>query len=551
MKRAVFYTRVSTADQVGGTSLETQEAWCLAQISKTGMQFVQSYSDPAQSGADENRPAWRALLADAREKKFDAVFVYDLDRFTRDMLHGLQATRDLRELGVALYDAKDPTSDAASVDAQLMTGFRLLIAEEERRKIKERTVRGQRAKLESGEWAGGKPSYGWKLEGIRTRKAFVVPDEQERRVLFKLYGWVVRDKKTTGEICDLLNANGIKSRTGKRWSHAVIRKILSNPSLYRGWFIWGSPDQGSEDKRSHKTKIDREGRPLYGLPKKVFLPEPPFTEKEFKALQRALNSHPRARGMNSVAVSRPLTGRLIGACGKHYTGTSIARKDYDVYRCTGNRSRGNELGNTKCGCAQINAQKIEARIWGEVSRLISDPIKLQNLAQNWLNLQIEHGDSSVTELETLENQELKLRRAISRIQDDYYLADSKEQDSLRNRIEKFRADLDVIQSRKKLISAYVDDSALQARQFTSLAELAKSAQSRLSKLNMDEQREIYELLRIKVLMSQVEKSEPGVITIFGHIDSRISKATFLDGDNEVSIPQMEFTIPQSSQSSKQ
>jgi DNA invertase Pin-like site-specific DNA recombinase len=239
IKKAAFYSRVSTADQVEGTSLDTQKAWCLAQISKMEMEFFGEYSDKGLSGADETRPGWQSLLADARSGKFEAVFVYDLDRFTRDMLHGLQATRELRDLGVSLHDAKDPSSDAASDSSQLMTGFRLLIAEEERRKIKERTVRGQRAKLEAGLWPGGKPSYGWELEGIRTRNPFPVAAESERETLRLLYNWLVRERKTIGEMCELLNAAGIKSRTGLRWSHAVLRRILSNPALWRGWFVWG------------------------------------------------------------------------------------------------------------------------------------------------------------------------------------------------------------------------------------------------------------------------------------------------------------------------
>lgn len=541
MKRAVFYSRVSTSDQIEGTSLESQKAWCLAEISKNGMEFVQEYSDRGQSGADENRPAWQALLADARDGKFNAVFVYDLDRFTRDMLHGLTATRQLRVLGITLHDAKDPSADAASADAQLMTGFRLLIAEEERRKIKERTVRGQRAKLEAGEWPGGKPSFGWKLEGIRTRKAYPVPDEQERETLALMIRWLVRDGKSIGEICVLLNANGIKSRTGKFWSHEVIRKILSNQALHRGWIVWGSPNQGSEDARSHKTKIGRDGNPLYGLPKRVELPYPPLTEQEFKAVRRALKSHPRAQVDQKFSISRPLTGRLFGSCGRHYTGTSIAGKPYDVYRCTGNRFRGNEASNAKCGCKQINAQKIEMRIWNEVAGLISDPHKLRMLAKDWLDLQ--SCDSNEMEIETLKGQEAKVRRAISRIQDDYYLADSKEQVSLGERLEKFRSDLRAIEDRKKFIADYLEDSALQAKQFESLADLAESARRRISNLTLDEQREIYELLRIKVVISNIEKSEPQAVTVFGHIDSRISKASFVDSEIEVDLPQIEFTIP--------
>ena len=523
-KQAAFYCRVSTADQVEGTSLDTQKAWCLAQISKMGMQFFGEYSDKGLSGADETRPGWQALLADARLGKFDAVFVYDLDRFTRDMLHGLQATRELRNLGVSLHDAKDPTSDAAADSSKLMTGFRLLIAEEERRKIKERTVRGQRAKLEAGLWPGGKPCFGWKLDGIRTRNPSPVPDDEERQTLSMLYNWLVREQKSTGEMCDLLNAAGIKSRTGVRWSPAVLRRILSNPALWRGWFIWGSPNQGSIDSRSHKTKIDREGKPIYGNPKQINLPEPPLTEAQFDAMQRALAAHPRAQSPQRPSVTRPLSGKIFGACGKHYTGTSIAGKNYDVYRCTGNRHKGNEPDLKRCGCSQMNAQKIEIRVWSEVSALLSDPNKLQDLAKEWLRLTESRDDTSASELERLDSQEAKVLRAIALVQDDYYLAEVAEQEQLHRRIEKYRSDLATISSRKALLAAYRADANLQNRQLEGLAELAQRAQHRLTNLSLQEQREVFDLLGIRVMISQITESEPANLTIYGQIDERIANS---------------------------
>jgi DNA invertase Pin-like site-specific DNA recombinase len=53
-KRAVFYARVSTADQVDGTSLQTQQEWCVKEIQKQGMALADSYVDAGVSGADQS-----------------------------------------------------------------------------------------------------------------------------------------------------------------------------------------------------------------------------------------------------------------------------------------------------------------------------------------------------------------------------------------------------------------------------------------------------------------------------------------------------------------
>lgn len=543
-KKAVFYSRVSTADQIEGTSLESQKTLCILAIERLGMEFVGEYTDQGFSGADAQRPSWQQLLADAQLKKFDSVLVYDLDRFTRDMVHGLVAIADLRELGISLHDAKDPTSNAASEQAELMTNMRLAFAQEERRKIKERTVRGQRAKLESGQWPGGKPSFGWKLEGIGTRNPRPTPDHQERETLEMLYNWLVRERKTTGEMCDLLNAAGIKSRTGLRWSHAVLRRILSNPALWRGWFIWGSPNHGSIDARSHKTKIDRDGKPIYGTPKKILLPEPPLSESQFNAMQRVLASHPRAQNPQRPSVTRPLSGKIFGSCGMHYTGTSIAGKDYDVYRCTGNRYRGNERRKERCGCSQMNAQLLERRVWQEIVGLLADPEKLQELAKEWLQISGSESDTSNTEFQRLEQQEAKLLRAIALVQDDYYLAEIAEQEQLQLRIAKYRNYLSEITKRKSLLDAYKADVNLQNKQLESLADLAHRAKHRLSHLELSEQREVFELLGIRVVISEVVDSKPVTLTIFGCIDERLANSAHVgaSGGNFLAYPEVSFIL---------
>ena len=62
--RAVFYARVSTADQVEGTSLETQRKICEAAIKAQGMALIDQYVDAGASGAVDRslhtaRPLWR------------------------------------------------------------------------------------------------------------------------------------------------------------------------------------------------------------------------------------------------------------------------------------------------------------------------------------------------------------------------------------------------------------------------------------------------------------------------------------------------------------
>lgn len=538
-QRAVIYARVSTSDQVDGTSLDTQQAWCRAQVNSLGWQFIDDYVDAGLSGADSNRPQWQRLLTDAREGRFDAVFVYDLDRFTRDMLHGLQATRQLRDLGISLHDAKNPLTDVASIDSQLMTGVRLLIAEEERRAIKERTVRGQRAKLAAGQWAGGKPSYGWRLEGIRTRHAYPVPDVQERENLRIMYSLLTHDQLSTGEVCERLAELGIESRNGGRWSHTVLKRVMSNPTLHTGWFIWGEPKGGSTDGRSHKTKINKEGKAIYGEPTKVYLPDPPFSREEFRAVQRAFARHPRANKPQAEGVPRLLTGRVFGECGKHYTGTSLSGKDYAIYRCTGNRHRGRNAKHERCGCHQLNAQKLEKRVWDEVAKFLERPDRLVGMAMKWLEISEEDSnDDAQLRLTTTSERASKLERAIQKLEDELYLTDSAEPARLRDRLARFQAELSTLQDQQRNLKEYLETSAANAARLESLSALAFHAGKRLHSLTALERREVIHLLNIQVFISNVTSAEPASLTMHGLMDPKLFEGT----EHWRRFPSFEFEI---------
>ena len=523
--RAVFYARVSTADQVDGTSLETQRKICETAIKAQGMFLTDQYVDAGASGADQSRPEWRRLLEDAKSGKFEAVFVLDIDRFTRSQIHGLQAMEDLRQLSVALYDAKNPTVDVASIDANLLTSIRLIMAQEERNKTRERTVRGQRARLDAGGWPGGQPCYGWRLEGTHTRQAHPVPDPEERANLRLIQRLIIEERLSLIQVAERLNALGIPSRTKKRWSAAVVQRVITNPALHRGWFIWGAPQGTLDDRRSRKTKADRTGKPLYGAPGKIQLPDPPFTESEQGELTRCLKSKARMGTEASQPVTRLLTSRIFGWCGRHYTGTSIAGKSYDVYRCTGNRIRGDKTKSERCGCPQIHAQKIESRVWSELENLITDPQRLRTLAEQWIGIrQDQAGNETNGELEQLDAQILRLKTALSRAQDDYYLSQGVVADSLKERINQYTEDLEkAIALQQRLVDAAQHEEQL-AERILSVSALAERAKQRLAQMPDHDKRELVELMDIQVFISDIANSEPRNLSISGQIDERLLTA---------------------------
>ena len=80
--RAVIYARFSSTLQ-REESIEDQVEVCRRYAQAQGWRVVNTYSDAALSGASRYRPAYQALIADARKDQFDIVVCEAVDRLGR------------------------------------------------------------------------------------------------------------------------------------------------------------------------------------------------------------------------------------------------------------------------------------------------------------------------------------------------------------------------------------------------------------------------------------------------------------------------------------
>ncbi len=108
--------------------------------------LLKIYRDPGISGATMERPALQELMADAENREFDAVIVWDISRFGRNLLHLKQNTERLKQLGIsflAVYNGIDTSKKDAT--GELFLNILAAIYEFELENIKERTANGRNA----------------------------------------------------------------------------------------------------------------------------------------------------------------------------------------------------------------------------------------------------------------------------------------------------------------------------------------------------------------------------------------------------------------------
>lgn len=110
------------------------------------------------SGGDRNRPEFQAMLGRVRQRHFDLILVWALDRFSREgMTHTLAYIRQLREYKTALKSLQESWLDTTQEGvSELLLAIFAWVASEEKRKISERTKAGL-AKLKARGVQLGRP----------------------------------------------------------------------------------------------------------------------------------------------------------------------------------------------------------------------------------------------------------------------------------------------------------------------------------------------------------------------------------------------------------
>jgi len=160
---AAIYIRVSTQEQAQhGFSLKAQQE-SLENYSKAlGYEIFKIYKDEGKSAKDiKHRPEMVQMLQDAENKKFSAIFIYKLDRFSRSLKDLILTIDKLKEWNIDFISLQDKI-ETASASGKLMFHIISAFAEFERNMIGDRTKFGMEQKAKQGGFITKAPK-GYKL----------------------------------------------------------------------------------------------------------------------------------------------------------------------------------------------------------------------------------------------------------------------------------------------------------------------------------------------------------------------------------------------------
>lgn len=358
MLKTAIYLRKSRADieaeaRGEGETLAKHKKALLKVAKDLELNIIMIYEEIVSGESLTHRPEMLTLLKNVESKEYDAVLCMDVDRLGRG---------GMKEQGLILETFKEAntkiitprkTYDLNDEWDEEYSEFEAFMARKELKIITRRMQRGRVASVESGNYLGTNPPFGYiikDLPGGRTLEPH--PDQQEViKLIFELY---THDDPTlrigAAQIANKLNAMSYKTATGKQWANWGVLNIIKNP-IYCGKVVWKKkeikkskdPEKKKDTRTRHKSEwIIAEGKH-----------EGIISVELFEKAQDILKGRYHVPYQTHNKVTNPLAGVIVcGKCG--------ARMIYRPY--SKQKPHLKCYNNPRCDCKASNFELVEQRL---------------------------------------------------------------------------------------------------------------------------------------------------------------------------------------------
>ena len=154
---AAIYSRKSKFTGKG-ESIENQIQLCMDYGKNIGITEFLVYEDEGFSGGSTDRPKFKDMLSDARNKKFDCLICYRLDRISRNVSDFSALIEELNKLGVSFISIKEQFDTSTPMGCAMMY-ISSVFAQLERETIAERVKDNMYELARTGRWLGRQYSH--------------------------------------------------------------------------------------------------------------------------------------------------------------------------------------------------------------------------------------------------------------------------------------------------------------------------------------------------------------------------------------------------------
>ena len=261
---AGIYIRLSQEDkdkkyESDSESVINQRELLTNYVENNNFNLVGEYVDDGYSGTDFERPGFKKLIEDIKNRKINCVIVKDLSRLGRDhIMTGYYIETFFPENNIrfiSILESYDSFKNQASNDSSTF-----IIAcndyYSKQNSIKIRNVLNEKRK--NGKFVGSLPSFGYMRDP--EDKGHLVPNPETAPIVKQIFEWR-KNGIGPSRIATMLNDKGYPTPSGykgtnyssrlinrDKWNISSIKKILSN-RIYTGDMI-----QHTQTKVNYKSK---------------------------------------------------------------------------------------------------------------------------------------------------------------------------------------------------------------------------------------------------------------------------------------------------------
>ena len=340
-----IYIRLSQEDkdkkyESDSESVINQRELLTRYVENNSFNLVGEYVDDGYSGTDFERPGFKKLIEDIKNRKINCVIVKDLSRLGRDhIMTGYYIETFFPENNIrfiSILESYDSFKNQASNDSSTF-----IIAcndyYSKQNSIKIRNVLNEKRK--NGKFVGSLPSYGYMRDP--EDKGHLVPNPETAPIVKQIFEWR-KNGIGPSRIATMLNDKGYPTPSGykgtnyssrlinrDKWNISSIKKILSN-RIYTGDMI-----QHTQTKVNYKSK------------KKITLDESmwmiventhePLVDKDtFFYISKLIKQNTKDVQLKNRKEKRLLEGKLFcKECGNRLS--ILYRKNHDYWTVNCNR----------------------------------------------------------------------------------------------------------------------------------------------------------------------------------------------------------------------
>ncbi len=327
--KGIIYVRVSSEEQVQGTSLDEQKKACAEYCKSNGIELVETFCEEGESAKNlklNNRKEFLRALEFCRKNKgkIAAFVVHKVDRFARNTDDHFVVRKTLLDYGATLHSVTEPIGNkpVEKFFETILAGA----AEFDNAIRRQRCCDGQSARINQGIYPH-KPPVGYisnhcKLNGVKKTE----PDLPDKNIFPIIQRGLREFKKgnvSKTDLADLLDKWDLSKHRGKKTTVQFVEKMLTQHlkfyarilhNSYTGEYVKGLHKPMISEDEMREIQFVLSGKNKHSVKKNRYNPNFPL------------------KGTVLCSVCREtVTGSRPGGNGGHYSYYHCKKKSCSMY----------------------------------------------------------------------------------------------------------------------------------------------------------------------------------------------------------------------------